>query len=362
MPLRRDIISNILNYQGIAVAKRNCIAVLLFLAVLSLGAQAPKSLKEIPLFAGAAAYTDPDDDPGSMDKRVTSYEFRTYTVDASIEDVAAWYRQKLGAKDGNKFPPAAMPPAKTSGPAYILSPYDADDSEFADGRDPVTNKKTYEGAWIRDTIKAKRQKFDGAWLKGCDFTWGYLDKEGRPHELEIALIDESFDAYTGRNRLPGQKSAFGKKDYRPLTSLRLVAQVTKSDAEREEESDAASDAEYAAAKARMSKAPTAKELGMPVYPGATYNLDASAGMTMDGNGFLVYVYLSGDTPEKAAAFYEKATGKKAEKLEKAYRVVLKGKGLFPDHFVSIEPNTMFGGSSKTVITVWVKAAEEGEED
>jgi hypothetical protein len=210
-------------------------------------------------------------------------------------------------------------------------------------------------------LKANRKKIDGSWLKGCSFAWGFLDNEGKPHELEVALTDETFGIYQGRESLPNGKLAIGKKDYRPLTAIRVCLEIRKSEANMDEEEDAQMDADVAARKAQLAASPpTAKDLGVPLYPGAVFNLDATAGMSM-GEGMQTFIYLSNDPPVKLVAFYEKATGKKSEKIEGAIRIVLKGKGLMPDHFLSIEPNTMFGGSAKTALSIW-RMSSSDEED
>ncbi len=101
--------------------------------------------------------------------------------------------------------------------------------------------------------------------------------------------------------------------------------------------------------------PTAKEMGVPVYPGSQFDADLSAGMS-SGDDTQAWIFRSSDTPATIAAFYEKATGRKAQSIDGAYRIVLKGEGLIPAHSMAIEPNT-FGGPGKTVITV-LRVSEE----
>jgi len=56
---------------------------------------------------------------------------------------------------------------------------------------------------------------------------------------------------------------------------------------------------------------------------------------------------------KVVNFYEQKLKKKAEEPMKGHFLIpLKGKMPMPDEGISIdEPNTMFGGSAKTVITI-----------
>lgn len=104
------------------------------------------------------------------------------------------------------------------------------------------------------------------------------------------------------------------------------------------------------AKSLKSKPPTAKDLGAPLYPGAKFDADASAGMSA-GNDYAMYLYLTTDPPSKVAAFYEQQLKVKAGVQGDKYMIPLKGKLPIPEEGISIEPNTMFGGSAKTVITI-----------
>ncbi|HOX31343.1 MAG TPA: hypothetical protein PLB91_03385 [Spirochaetales bacterium] len=318
-------------------------------------AQQPKALKEIPLYPGAAR------DQAAMDEEREAYggeghpgelsrESVIYRSAASVEEVFAWYRQKLGAVPRDYDSEAAERPALVK-PDYELRPYTEED--FRDGEAPDSGKKTYDGAWIREQLKARRKPVQGQWLSGAFLAWGHADKQGRGYDFQVSIEDRTFDAYQGFVDLPGGVSGLGKKDYRQSTSIRIEQVVYKAEGELRDERDAADD-ELAAGRAAelRSAPPTAKELGVPLYPGAILNVDASAGMSMD-EGSLAYVYLSADAPAKLVAFYEKATGRKAEALDGgAFRIVLKGKGLFPEHYLSIEPNKMFGGGAKTVLSVF----------
>lgn len=339
------------------MVKRSCIALLIAVLASAAFSQQPKSLKDTPIYPGAArdeaamaeereAYGD-ERNPNEI-----SRERVIYSSTASVEEVFSWYRQKLGAKPEN---PNLSPPPLAAGaaikPAYFTTPYQAED--FRDGEDPVNGKKTYDGAWMKDQLKARRKPVEGAYLSGCGFEWTHVDQQGRSYDFHISVEDHTFDAYMG---LAGDGVGFAKKEYRQSSSIGVELVVYKAEEEIEEEEDAAGDELVEARKAQLKAAPpTAKELGVPLYPGAAFNLDASAGMSMDEDS-RAYVYLSGDAPAKIVAFYEKATGKKAEPLDAgAYRVVLKGKGAFPEHFLSIEPNTMFGGAAKTVLCVFKTA-------
>jgi len=340
------------------MARRSIIAVLLALAAAALSAQLPKTVKEVPIYPGAvrddaALAAERDEMSGAGESSPAaelSREVVYYRSTAAAEDIFAWYRQKLDAKPQDSV---ALPPLKPGAaiPAgYDTTPYG--DQDFRDGRDPVSGKKTFDGAWVREQLKARRKPVAGEWLSQCSFSWGHVDKQGRGYQFVLSAQDETFFAYQGMGTGPGAEAAIGKKEYRQSVSIRVELVVSKSEAELQDEGDAADEAVIEARKAEFTAAPPgAKELGVPLYPGAVFNADASAGMSMDEDS-VAYIFLSTDAPAKIAAFYEKATGKKAEAMGAAFRIVLKGSGLMPEHFLSIEPNTMFGGKARTVLSVF----------
>ncbi|MGE5551023.1 MAG: hypothetical protein ACM3ZC_10920, partial [Bacteroidota bacterium] len=135
------------------------------------------------------------------------------------------------------------------------------------------------------------------------------------------------------------------------TRIRIEILVTKSEEALEEEEDAAMD-EAVAAKARQlaKNPPTEKTLGVPLYPGAVFNPELSAGMSLDEE-YQYYVFLSHDPPEKVAAFYQQKLGKKPLANEGGYIFAIKGSLPIPEEGLTVQPNKLFGGKAKTVITV-----------
>jgi hypothetical protein len=90
---------------------------------------------------------------------------------------------------------------------------------------------------------------------------------------------------------------------------------------------------------------------VPLYPGAKFDAENSAGMSA-GNDYAIYIYLTQDQPSKVAAFYEKQLKiTPVEVGNDQYMIPLKGQMPVPDEGISIQPNTMFGGSAKTVISI-----------
>ena len=168
-----------------------------------------------------------------------------------------------------------------------------------------------------------------------------------PFEWNIALNSGDLTRYSVLLEDVGYDSR--KKVGFMSTRIRSEILVTKSEAALEEE-DAVID-EAIAAKARQlaKNPPAAQTLGVPIYPGAVFNPEISAGMSL--NDYQYYVYLSNDPPAKVVAFYEQRLGKKASSCEGGYAFVLKGKLPVPDEGLTIQPNELFGGPAKTVITL-----------
>lgn len=139
------------------------------------------------------------------------------------------------------------------------------------------------------------------------------------------------------------------------TRITIEILVTKSEAALDEEEDAEMDEAVAAKASQLAKnPPTAQTLGIPIYPGSVFNPELSAGMSLDGD-YQYYVYLSNDPPTKVVAFYEQRLGKKASSNEGGYLIPLKGKLPVPEEGLAIQPNMLFGGTAKTVITVQKQA-------
>jgi hypothetical protein len=65
-----------------------------------------------------------------------------------------------------------------------------------------------------------------------------------------------------------------------------------------------------------------------------------------------YVYVSDDSVISVVRFYERRTGKRAQKgSEGMYAIAVRGEMPFPALGLTVQPNTMYGGSAKSVITI-----------
>lgn len=98
--------------------------------------------------------------------------------------------------------------------------------------------------------------------------------------------------------------------------------------------------------------PSAADLGVPLYPGATFDGQMSAAMSGMGDNANYYVYTTADAPAQVTAFYETKTGKKGTTNEAGTLIVVRGEGLFPDLGVTIQPNPgTYPAAVKTMITI-----------
>ena len=88
---------------------------------------------------------------------------------------------------------------------------------------------------------------------------------------------------------------------------------------------------------------------LPVYPGATFDAQMSAGLSSGSDSFFVYV--TGDPVATVVAFYQTKTGKRAQTLgEGDFAFFLNGdKRAIPD--LTVQSNLVGPFAGKTVITI-----------
>jgi hypothetical protein len=337
----------------LARPRTSLLVIAAFTACAPLFAAPPRSVAEIPLFPGAS--TDPAAqarDQGKAESGLLSLEQASYLSEASAEEIFAYYRDALGAAAWKQpASPPPMNPGSSMPPAWHLNPYQG--SDFSSGHDGQ-GRMTYDGEWIRKILREKRKPIEGAYVSQASIVWSFVDEDGRNHVLAVEIADHSFDAYRGFDKSPGALPQ-GKQVYRPRAAIafRCAVQASRQekDAARSAAADQASADVSSKAQAMAVNPPTAAELGVPLYPGAAFHPDISAGMSM-GNGAKAWIFSTEDDPAAVSAFYAKATGKAPSALGKATRIVLKGAGPFPQHFIVIEPNKSVKGGGKFLIEVF----------
>ena len=300
-----------------------------------LAAQVPKSEKEIPVFPGAVRDMNKESSlksemGGEMSPNMRSGVLKVYMTDASAEEVFKFYLQKISAKEGGlEIDPRGLERGAVSQAVYEISYYKDENFEDYEG---------YHGAWKKQSLMKNRKPYtSGKWIIGGWINWYKKESNDDLTTFYINIDDESFDDFA--------------KKYKTATSIRISVGTEKSEQAMREETEAQMDQKVEErSKSLKSKPPTAKDLGAPLYPGATFDAASSAGMSA-GNDFAIYIYLTTDPPSKVVAFYEQQLKIKAGEQGGRYMIPLKGKLPVPEEGIVIEPNTMFGGSAKTVISI-----------
>ena len=120
---------------------------------------------------------------------------------------------------------------------------------------------------------------------------------------------------------------------------------------------------FAPAVVAAQAAPSAEQLGVPIYPGARYEARNSEGMSQPTEKY--YIFTTADSLARVAAFYRNATKKSGEPFGEggAVIIVLEGHAPFPAHGIVIEPNRpgMYPASVRTIFTVRREVAAPAEE-
>ena len=332
--------------------RRNAILVcamvgcLVISAGVALAAQTPKSEKEIPIIGGAAR----DAAAEAARREQGGPEGKVYRTGASPEEVFNFYLQKIGGKEGAGWEgdPNSLPKGGASPVTYEIEFYSEEDLT-----DSTYEGVPHPGKWIKATLPKNRKPLKpGMWIKSARFSWLVKNPDGGFTDFYMIISDISFNSVNDFYNLD-----YRSKIYKTSAGLEVLVSVSQSEeAMREESMEQMEEETSAKTKTLTRKPPTEKDLGVPFYPGATFDAQASAGMSL-GDDFAMYIYLSGDQPSKVAAFYEQKLKIKPMKSGDMYMIPLKGELPMPDEGIAIQPNTMFGGSAKTVITIQKKAGE-----
>jgi hypothetical protein len=340
------------------VARVFVVCVTVWFAVAAAGtlfaAQTPKSEKDIPIISGAtrdaAAEAELREQSGEYEEpEPASAGAKVYRTGASPEEVFNFYLQKIGGKEGALWDgdPAKLSKDGTSPVSYELYYYDEEDLT-----DWTYEGQRHPGKWVKETLSKNRKPLKpGMWIKEAKFFWSARNPDGGMSDFYIGIGDISFGSI-------GHPYDYESKKYKTGTGIEVFVSTNKSEEAMQEESWERMEGETAErAKTLKGKPPTEKDLGVPLYPGASFDAENSAGMSL-GDDFAMYLYLSNDQPSKVAAFYEQKLKIKPVQLdENVYMIPLKGKPPMPEEGIMIQPNTMFGGSAKTVITIQTMTGE-----
>jgi hypothetical protein len=305
----------------------------------------PKTEKEIPIYPGAIRNADRESELKSQmswdsDPGLRSAVLNVYKVKASSEDIFNFYLQKIGGKGGmTDMDPSQMEPGSVSPVMYEIEYYK--DEEFTDY--PIENDVMHHGTLMKQKLVENRKPHKpGKWIIEARFNWYHMKSNNDLNTFYVIIHDESFDIAE-------------PEKYKTSTEIQFQVTTVKSELAMREENEEKMESQTAElSKSLKNKPPTEKELGVPAYPGATFDAENSAGMSA-GNDYAMYLYLTTDPPSKVVAFYEQQLKKKAaEPVKGHYMIPLKGELPLPEEGISIEPNTMYGGKAKTVITIQKK--------
>lgn len=339
-----------------------CRAALVLLITLTLAVcanAAPTSLTAIPLVPGsrpdpeeAALWEERSALGGGMGLYVQGTELPLltedhafYTVDAPLEDVVRYYLRELAAIEEYDagYDLERLDYGEVS-PVYMY--YYFYDWQFEDSYD-FDGNLIRSGEMIREMLSKHRKAWSAdGWLSSVEISWTYKDYNGNFHLFTVDCTDQSFDElYT---EFTGTKT---------LISMHHRTFMSVEDAWDLE--SAAINAEYAEMARKMVLAPPTNEsIGIPFYPNAEFQPEISAGMSLSGTA--MYVFLTTDTPAEVIKWYEQRTGKKAQSWEPDhYLLVISGQVPFPEKGLSVQPNLLFPGNWKTIITL---IAGDGSDD
>ena len=309
-------------------------------------AEVPKAEKAIPIFPGAIR-----DLPAELEMKEQQGEenspdlggsvHKVYKTGASAEDVFEFYLKMIGGKEGESNEnPMEIQAGVVSQVWYKVEFWK--DQDFKD----IVYDTHRSGEWMKmkQNLEKNRKPYKPEkWIKNARFEWNMKEANNDLVQFYLDIEDVTFNW--------GLESA--PTDNRETTTRIDVAVITQrsEEAVREEAEEEMDRDTEALSKSLKSNPPGEKDLGVPLYPGAKLDADNSAGMSA-GNDYMMYLYLTNDPPSKVAAFYEQKLKIKPFSAGKDhYMFALKGEPPIPDEGISVEPNIMFGGSAKTMITI-----------
>jgi hypothetical protein len=304
-------------------------------ALTPLASQLPTTPSAVPLYPGATRQADREETqlgPGS--------EGWVYRVTAPIEAVVKFYQERLRAReigteadrDRARDAYEQLGVGQTSGAVVLPVFVELTPAHFRETAGPGEDPARLAAAW-RAAYVAKRPPFrPDTWLASAIFEWGA--HPAADQRVEFYLSVEDVGAWQIR-----------ESAYEDVTEIVLNVQRTGPPPARAEE-------EEEPAPAAPMAAPSASELGVPVYPGAQFDGRLSASLSAGDSEGTYYVYTSTDSPATVTAFYEQRTGKKALHMEGGVLIAVRGEGPFPDLGITVQPNLgSHAPNVRTIVTV-----------
>jgi hypothetical protein len=282
----------------------------------------PAPIEEIPLYPGATPA--PEDDSISVPLLgFTLDQERRYIVKATPETVVHFYQQRLAAREvsAEQFEEAIgqAENGELEGARMTLA--------FHDFRSPSLSPQ------LREAIK-KREPFRlTQWISMARFVWSRQQADGTVLQFGVGVLDG------------------------PGTILSISAGVIEPDDESvdqeegpsgDEEGERSDDAPPA--KPKQVAEPSPSDLGVPRYPGASFDGRNSAAMSSGRERS--FVYRTGDPADKVVAFYERELKKKGTKTDAGVLIAVKGSPPHPELGLTVQKNAgTYPPDVKTIITV-----------
>ena len=350
--------------------KKLCLAsVLCAILSLALSAAPPASLKDIPAYPGAAR--DAAMEARYTKELATKYGYprnvvAIYTTNASTEEVFDWYVRKLGAEPrlyvigdpkrdlaAAAVPGSASPVVSSAKPAVLAKPSarDAAGNGMTRGVDYDTflylipdSDRNASGYYDNKAAQygAHRRKVGEGYIEWGEVQWWRIEANADLSWYDVWISDYS-DFSGGRY---SQKTEIGlsvvttpsPKAEKEASAKAAVAQDAKEKAKAQE---------AAAALGGAAAEPTAAELGVALYAGATFN---SLRSRVVGASMAQYFWTTDDPQEQVISFYEKQTG---AKRASATKLII---NLGPDAkcrriAIAVMSNPGGAGPGKTVIAI-----------
>ncbi len=316
-------------------------------AVSGLAAQVPRTRGQVTLYPAAVLDTGGRKTDWEVNRQSDGsvIEAASFRVPASVSAVVRSYAQKLGATrtadQGGALETESLAPGAVTGATYEVTFYElADEHHEPEGAGTAF---TLYGKDKRAALTRVRPLDEGGkWIEGARFDWAARAANGDLAQFNLTVADDGL--------------ATDWKSYRLLTRIDVEVTTHPLSCEGSQPSaelDALCEQRRQGHVAAVAeRPPTAQELGLPTYPGASFDAATTAGMSTSGQKF--FVYTSTDPLEKVVSFYERATGKKGERQAETGSVLIavKGTAPFPELGVAIQPRLpQYPATVKAVITI-----------
>lgn len=287
---------------------------------------APRKVDEIPLYKGFVRDQSRDEAiPGNGGADVGGF-IRIYTCKtADLIDVLNWYcgqwKLTLKAGDGPGEDKNTVMAKDIAGTTSRIS------MRFAppplDAKDQTWEGSPEKLAWLTEQWKQKRLKVQGDYIQDAWLEWTAIEANGDYTAIEMHVSDNSFN--------------YGDMSYSQLLQLRIGARTTMG--------------MKRLTTSTSKSAPTEKDLGVPVYPGAQYN----ARFSVVNEALKQCYWTTNDPPKTVIAFFENATGLQStgDPAKNFYMIQIMPAEKSPYlMMISVIPNTNPDmGPGKTLLTI-----------